>query len=109
IIQGLIRASNVASGSIEKFTRLQAMNAFYRLGKEKKLSGDELINFIADKLDESMSQFGVGGRAPLFARHKMGVRQESILKAIDKSFMTLKTFATHNLGLYEKLFREKQW
>ena len=104
-----IKLLNAASGGIEKFTRLQAMNTFYRIGKEKNLQGDKLVNFIADKIDESMSQWGAGGRAPLLASKRAGVKQEPILKGIDKSFMTFKTFATHNLGLYEKLFRDKQW
>lgn len=100
---------NALSASVEKYTRLQGMMSFYKLGKLRGLKGEELGNYVADMIDEHLSEWGAPGRAPLFSSKISGKKQASIVKAFDKSFFVFKTFATHNLGLYEKLFREKSW
>jgi len=100
---------NALSASVEKYTRLQGMMSFYELGKLRGLKGDKLNNYVADMIDEHLSEWGAPGRAPIFASKISGQKQASIVKAFDKSFFVFKTFATHNLGLYEKLFREKSW
>lgn len=108
-LEAFKRVMNVPSAAIEKFTRMQSMMTFYRIGKEQGLSGNGLKQFIADNIDLSMSEWGVGGRSPVFASGQAGKGQHSLVKALDKSFFTFKTFATHNLALYEYLMRNKLW
>jgi len=108
-LESAIRMLNIPSAGLEKFTRVQSMLTFYNIGKEKGLAGEKLTNYVADKIDETMDQWGVGGRIPLLASKKPHTRQEPLLKALDKSFITFKTYATHNLALYEKLMRNHQW
>lgn len=56
-----------------------------------------------------MSQWGVAGRPPIAASKIIGKSQHPGVKALEKSFYTFKTFATHNLGIYEYLMRNRKY
>uniref|UniRef100_A0A6H1ZEX8 Uncharacterized protein n=1 Tax=viral metagenome TaxID=1070528 RepID=A0A6H1ZEX8_9ZZZZ len=109
---------NMASGGIEKATRVQAAWTFYKIMEsmpEARLAELGLTthkaktNWLADKIDESMSQWGLAGRPSLLVPKILGERQNRVLKNIDKSFFTFKTFGTHNIGMYEYLARNQLW
>ena len=107
--EGMIRLSNALGGGIEKFTRVQAAGMYYKLGKRLGLEGDRLLNYVAEGLDKSMSEFGKGGRAPVFDSKSAIPNQGTIVNALKKAFLTLKTFSYYNYGLYHNLIKGKQW
>lgn len=104
-----IKAMNMLSGGIEKWTRFQAFSSFYEIGKEKGLSGKDLDSYIAGNINRAMGQYGASGRPTLAASKKYGVKQSDILKAWDKSYTTFRTFSAHNLGIYDNFIRNKKW
>lgn len=107
--EGFVRISNALGGGIEKFTRVQTAGLFYKIGKQKGLSGEALLNYVAEGIDKSMSEFGKGGRAPVFDSKGSVPNQGTIANAMKKSFLTLKTFSFYNTSMYYDMIKGRQW
>lgn len=105
----LLKLSNMGGAIMEKFTRMHSLATFYELGKAKNLEGTKLDEYLANKVDDTMSSWGAIDRPPVFQSKQLGVSEQKVLKAIDKSFFTFRTFANKNLGQYDRLFRNRQW
>ena len=100
---------NYMSALIEKGTRIQSAYSFYELGKSQGMQGKDMLKYVADGIDMTMGQWGVLGRAPIFAMKSIGTKQAETLKDIDKSFSTFKTFMFNNVSMYEYFIRNKAW
>lgn len=109
ITEGFIRLNNILGAGVEKLTRIQSAGLFYKVGKEKGLSGENLEKFVLDNVDKSMTQFGKGGRAPIFESKSTIPNQGTLATALKKSFLSLKTFSFYNYSLYHNLIKEKAW
>ncbi len=109
IVEGFIRVNNILGAGVEKLTRIQATGLFYKAGKAKGLEGETLEKFILDNLDKAMTEFGKGGRAPLFESKSTIPNQGTLVTALKKSFLSLKTFSFYNYSLYHNLIKEKAW
>lgn len=94
---------------IEKFTRMHSAATFYELGKRKGLKGDELLNYIADGIDKTMSEWGKGGRAPLLDSKGTQPFNSAFVNGLAKSFMTYKTYGFYNYGMWTSMLRNKQF
>lgn len=100
--------------SIEFTTRLHSAIMFYEAGKLKKLKGEELIQYIADRLDETMGEYGKGGRITIFNNPNLSNIYDNAWytrwgKGIAKSYIIFKTFATHNFGIWRYLIANRSW
>ena len=110
-LQQFMKYVNIASAGIEKATRVQSAYSFYKFAKMIGIDNyNDLFKFVADRIDDTMSQWGAAGRPLLFVnRKKLGVKQSKVIKALDKAFFTFKTFGTHNVALYETMMRNRLW
>jgi hypothetical protein len=94
---------------VEKWTRTQTALTYFEIGKKMGLKDMELTNFIATGIDKGMSEWGKGGRAPLFDSKNPNTRNSPLVNALKKSFMTYKTFTFYNYGMYRTLFAKRQY
>ncbi len=104
-----IKIGNMAGAIAEKYTRLQSLNMWYEIGKNKGLQGEALEKFILSKHDDIMSLWGASGRPVLGQSKDLGVQQQKAIKGFMKSFFTFKTYTLANLGQYDRLMRSRNW
>jgi hypothetical protein len=104
-----IKIGNMAGAMAEKYTRLQSLNMWYEIGKNKGLQGESLEKFILTKHDEVMSLWGASGRPVIGQSKELGVHQQKAIKGFMKSFYTFKTYTMANLGQYDRLMRNREW
>lgn len=98
------------TGSVaEKFTRLHTLSLAYKLGKEKGLSGEALIDYASLKMDNIQDVWGAVGRPEWSQSKIMGAQEQKVLKALTKSLYTFKTFTLGNLGQLDRLARDRKW
>jgi len=109
VLEAAKRAMTYLGKGVEKWTRTQSAITFYKLGKVKGLEGNDLLNYIADGIDKTMSEWGKGGRAPLLDSKKAKPGKSPLINAMKKSFMTYKTFSFYNYGMWRNMIHNKQF
>jgi len=98
------------SSGIEILTRLHSAVMFFKIGKQKEFSGEKLEKYVIDNLDKAMGEYGKGGRIVIFnPSKKENLNTGHFRRAVAKSYIVFKTFATHNLGLWRMLIRNKNY
>ncbi|MHB9148268.1 MAG: hypothetical protein ACYC2U_07865, partial [Candidatus Amoebophilus sp.] len=105
----MLKVVNMGGAMAEKFTRIQALSTFYEIGKAKGLAGDALHDYLVTNVKNVMSGWGALDRPALTQSKQLGVSEQTIMKALSKSFFTFKTYSNANLGQYDRLFRGQHW
>ena len=99
---------NKPGAAVESWTRMVTALTYEKMGLEKGMKGKELVDYMATGIDANMSEWGKGGRAPIFNSKQMGATDETFRRTMAKTFMTYKTFSFYNYGLWRSMIHNKQ-
>lgn len=103
------RTLNFLGKGVEKWTRIQTALTYEKIGRAKGMEGKELLNFMATGIDKNLAEWGKGGRAPIFDSKNPTPGNNVVTNALKKSFLTYKTFAFYNYGMWRSLIQNKQY
>lgn len=106
---GAVKGLNMTGKAVEQWSRIVTALTYEEIGRKRGLQGEDLLNFMADGVDRNMAEWGKGGRAPLLDPKVSKTADAPLINGMKKAFMTYKTFAFYNYGLWRSMIHNKQY
>jgi len=103
---GFVRLYTAFGRGVEEWTRLVAAISYYKMGKARGIEGKELVDYMADGVDQAVALWGKGGRAPVFDPKDWDAKNNPVLVAAKKSFLLYKTFSFSNYSQWRVLMSD---